>query len=215
MRYKMVMFDMDGTLIDSFQFHVKCFQRFLMQLGVQLTEKQVGGLIGNTIKKILSGTIPEDRHKEALERLSKFYRNEVDDLINALEMVHGSRETLAKIKEKGLLITLVTNSKKELVDKIALNTEFDVLFDLIRAADSRSLDKSNRCYDVISRYELEPKDVLYVGDTFHDVELAKKMGMTSCLIDNSVSWWRKEFIDLEGMQSDIVVNEITEVLDYI
>ena len=41
----MVMFDMDGTLIDSFDFHVKCFQRFLKNFDVNLTTDEVSKLI--------------------------------------------------------------------------------------------------------------------------------------------------------------------------
>ena len=50
-KYKMIMFDMDGTLIDSFVFHQKVFQKLLKHYDMDWSLEEIGGMIGNTLKK--------------------------------------------------------------------------------------------------------------------------------------------------------------------
>ena len=144
-RYKMVMFDMDGTLVDSFYFHAKCFQRFLARHGVELTKEQTAKMMGNTIQTILSNTLPKEKHEYVLNEMSTFYLSDTDDLIDEMEVVRGSIDTVKRIKSMGYLVTILTNSKKEVVEKISDKKGFTELFDMIEGADNDSLNKELRC----------------------------------------------------------------------
>lgn len=214
-RYKMVMFDMDGTLIDSYDFHAKCFQRFLRRYDVAIDEVQKAELIGNTVKVIFTNTLPEELHDIALRELSDFYLSGVDDLIDELEMIEGSLDTLAKIKKKDRVITLLTNSYKELVDRILDRKKLGEMFDMVEAANKESLNKESRCRKILTEYDIVPSDVLYVGDSSHDISLAKTIGMTGCLIYNDFSWLHKECLKVEDLKPDIVIDDISKVLEII
>lgn len=212
-RYKMVMFDMDGTIIDSHTFHAICYQRFMKQRNITMTIEQLKKMMGNTIKTILTNAIHEEQRDEALRDLSKFYLTEVDDLIDQLQIIAGSEQTIAKIKEKGLWVTLLTNSKKELVERIIIKKDFERLFDMVEAADNDSLDKYLRCQKIIKTFQIQPSDILYVGDSQYDVYLAKEIGMTGCLMYNNTSWMSIEGIPLESVSPNIVINDIVKVID--
>jgi len=209
------MFDMDGTLIDSFDFHVKCFQRFLKNFDVNLTTDEVSKLIGNTLKKILNATMREEQHEEALDFLSGFYEKEVDDLINDLQIIDGALHTVNIIREKGIYTTILTNSKKELVENIIKKKDLNRFFDDIKGADNASLDKYTRCDNIIKKFNLDPSDVLYVGDTSHDMILAQKIGMAGCLIDCKYSWIHKEDINVDEVPVVYIVSNIEEILKII
>ena len=209
------MFDMDGTLIDSFMFHAKGFQRFLKQYKVDLDLETVGGMIGNTIKVIFDQTLPQETHDEALKDLTRFYMEDADDLIAAIKPVKKAGKTVRRIKAAGLYTALLTNSKEELVAKIVKAKRLKPLFDEIKGADDASLDKTDRCRAMIMRRGLKPEDVLYVGDTSHDILFAKKVGMDSCLILNNVSWIKHEKLDIKQLESNYVVDDIIKVMQII
>ena len=214
-RYKMVMFDMDGTLIDSFYFHAKCFQRFLARYGVDLTKEQTAGMMGNTIQTILSNTLPEEMHETALGEMSAFYISDIDDLIDEMQVVRGSIYTVKRIKSMGYFVTILTNSKKEVVEKISDKKGFTETFDMIEGADSDSLNKELRCKKVLNRFNVLPEEVLYVGDSPYDVKLARSVGMKSCLIDNDISWLQHESFSGEYLEPDYIKSDITQILELI
>lgn len=210
-QYKMVMFDMDGTIVDSFNFHQKVFQKFLKKYDVHLDLDEVGSLIGNTMKHILSETLPEEKHDEAYAYLSSFYTDHVDDLIEDLIVIEGAIEVLEYINRK-TKVSLVTNSKKELVERILHIKGLDNLFIDVAAADKESLDKKQRCTDLFEKYKIAPGEVLYIGDSSHDVILSKKVGMKCCLINNKTSWINKDNFNIETEPPEYVVEDIRECI---
>ncbi|MEX1307923.1 MAG: HAD hydrolase-like protein [Eubacteriales bacterium] len=212
-KFKMVMFDLDGTLLDSFSFHAKSLQRFLRSFDVRISQEKVGGMIGDTLKSILSSTMPQKKHAEALKKLADFYRYEADDLIEELRFIAGAEETVLRAKEKTEYTALLTNSKKELVYKIIEIKQWDGMFDMVKAADDHSLGKVRRCMDILDAFSLKPQDVLYVGDSVYDIVLAKDIGMYGCLVLNDISWIHKQDWDPNEIQADFTVSQITEVLD--
>lgn len=209
--YDMIMFDMDGTLIDSYDFHTKCFQRFLRRFGVHLSLDEVGELIGNTVKTILNGTLPAEIHDEALQYLSDFYNEDVGDLIEEIDLIENVVETIEDIKSRGIPVCLLSNSKKELVYEIMRRKNLEVLFDEIRGADNDSLDKYDRCRSILGRHGVESRDAMYVGDTSHDMVLADKVGMKGCLILNDYSWIHREKMNISDVKADIIVSDIKDI----
>ena len=214
-QYKMIMFDMDGTIVDSFFGHADCFKRYLEKFGVEMDRNQISKMMGNTMDIIFANTLPEDKQTEALSGLSDFYRTEIDDLVDDMDIIEGSTETIAQIKEKGYWVTLLTNSKKELVERIIERKKLGQLFDMIKPADVNEVDKVMRCEHIFEHFNVQPNEVLYVGDSSHDVALARDTGMTSCLIDNETSWVHHESFSGAFLEPDISINHISKVLDII
>ena len=59
---------------------------------------------------------------------------------------------------------------------------------------------------------MNPSDVLYVGDTSHDMILAQKIGMAGCLIDCKYSWIHKEDIKVDEVPVAYLVSDIKKIL---
>jgi phosphoglycolate phosphatase len=214
-KYKMVMFDLDGTIVDSFEFHKVSFQRFLQSFGVALSLDDIGKTIGATLKSILNGTLPQEKHEQALNGLSSFYKNDVDDLIDDLEIIDGSLHVLDYIKSQGVLTTLLTNSKHELVENVIKRKNMGQYFDDVKAADNQSLDKHTRCVKMLERFNVDACDALYVGDLSGDMKLAKQVGMDGCLIKNDYSWINREDIDLDTLDLTYCLSDIKDVISII
>jgi|GEM_PF-1206343 len=209
--FKMIIFDMDGTLLNSFDFHTKCFQQFFHGYDVYLELDTIGRMIGNTIKLIFNQTLPEEVHEDASKELTRFYIEEIDDLIEEVTMIEGALGAVEEVRKKGLYTALLSNSKTELVEKIVSMKGIGQLFDEIKGADDVSLDKVTRCKVMLDNHRLKTEEALYVGDTSHDVVFARAMGMPSCLILNELSWIHKENIDIDRVRSDYVVGDIAQV----
>lgn len=214
MSYQAVFFDMDGTLIDSVGFHSQAFGKFFEFYEIYIDPDELEKLLGNSIKVVLSNVLPVELHEDAIERLATFYKSELDDIIKDIPVLPGVRETLSWIQQKTLPMFLVTNSKSELVEKIIKIHHLDFFAEAI-GADKNSLDKISRCRNLINKLGLKPKDVLYVGDTAGDILMSDEVGMDSCLILNSYSWFHSEKVTLKLLSPTIIIENIVELKKFI
>ena len=211
MSYRAALFDMDGTLVDSLEFHAACFQRFFRGYGLSLTIEETKRMMGNTIKVILNHTLPEALHGEAVDRLAGFYRTQIDDLLGLTRALPQVPETLAELERRGVPLFLVTNSKQEVAERMLHACDLEC-FRQVVGADRDSLDKTDRCRELLAANGLTPGQVLYVGDSAGDVELAERVGMDSCLVLNKYSWIHKEGVDLASVHPTHRVDAFGKIL---
>ena len=99
-RYDLVMFDMDGTLMDSRAFHQKVFYRFLNRYVGNITEEEVRRGIGATVREIFdSAGVPEENLKELFVKLDEFCRTQVMD--SRTDSCHTGRlSTVGRFKKQ-------------------------------------------------------------------------------------------------------------------
>ena len=120
--------------------------------------------------------------------LDAFYRTQIDDLIEQIELAPDIKDTLDALKEQGISTAVVTNSMYSVVERILEIHHLEDRFKIVSGADIESLNKNKRCEKVRLQAEAKPREVLYVGDAKSDVVLAKQMGYKSCFTDTSISW---------------------------
>lgn len=214
-KFAIVMFDLDGTLVDSYRFHIMAFHRFLMHFGVQPSIEEVRGLVGTGIDNIFRNTLPQEKRWTAIKKLPSFYRNEIDELLDEVVVVPGAIETLRLIRDMGYKTALITNSEGELVERILTGKGMKGLFDHIDPWSAELPEKEQRCRQVLDDLGLMPSQTLYVGDHSYDVQLAKKMGFVSCLVYNRVSWLYPHREVASALSPDLIISDIQEVADWL
>ncbi len=212
MKYRWVLFDMDGTLIDSLNFHAATYQRFLNQMGITLGLDEVKQKIGHTIKITMDNMVPPEKHDQALQQLGRFYLTQVDDLIAEIDVIDGAHDTVRRLKDNGCQVFLVTNSKQEIAKKI-LQAHSLELFDGVSCADAGAMDKVDRCKQLIQQHGMVPKQTIYIGDSSTDVLAAKKVGIESCLIVNTFSWIHKEGVDPQSIAPTYILDSLDRLFE--
>ena len=172
---KVVIFDLDGTLLDTLQDLANAVNFSLETFGYPYrTIDQVRRDIGNGVAKLIERSIPgglaNPDYDECLKRFKEYYRNNYDVYTKSYDEIP---ELVKEIKDKGFIVTVATNKIID-VAKILLEHHYPGLFDYIQGDDVGVKKKPNPCMinNIVNHYKVSKEDVLYIGDTNVDEETA-------------------------------------------
>lgn len=215
-RYKIIMFDMDGTFIDSKNFHTKVFYRFFNQYVMPVSWEAVETGIGNTVRDIFQSlSVPEVQFEELFAKLDSFCCTQIDDLVQEIDVAFDIEKTLKAIRKKGIKTAVVTNSMRCVTERILKLHKLEKYFSYVSGADIESLNKNQRCDAVRTQALAEKAEVLYVGDAESDIVLANEMGYDGCFVDSSLSWCRNREYVRSVLKPDYTVKNLYEIVNII
>lgn len=179
MRYKLLIFDWDGTLADSAGMIVRAMQGAIRGLDLPpRSDQSIAELIGLGLNEALMRLYPEFNLDE-LKRLLDGYRTkwlsegvEADLFAGALEAVRG-------LHAQGYAIAIATGkSRKGLQRSLEHHRDIGCIVATSRCADETASKPDPRMLrEIIEEMQLTPADALMIGDTDYDVEMATRLGM--------------------------------------
>ncbi len=184
MRIEAVLFDLDGTLIDSSRCILKCFKRSFEELGLNYPgDNVISELIGRSLDDILQIlNIPIDK-REQFKKICRSVTLNCKDL----RLFPGMRDVLDFLKSKGIKIGVVTSKSmrgtKHSFEVVGLSFEdFDVV---VTASDTKKhKPHPEPIFLALDRLKISPGDnVVFVGDSFNDVEAAWNAGVLPIYVD--------------------------------
>jgi HAD superfamily hydrolase (TIGR01549 family) len=176
-----VIFDIDGTLLDSVDQHAQAWKEAFDHFGFQFPLPDIRYQIGKGGDKLLDTFLTKeqvDRQGKEIER----YRGEVFEkqFAEALKPFPCVRELFEAIRAKGLKIGLATSGKKKEVNRYEKLLKIDGLTDAITTKDDVENSKPDPDVLVIARDKLgklDAGDCVFIGDSPHDAAAAVKDGM--------------------------------------
>lgn len=214
--YKLIMFDMDGTFIDSKDFHTKVFYTFFNKYVKPVSVEQVNMGIGNTVRDIFeSFHVPEEEFKILFCKLEQFCREEIKDLICEMKIANDIAGVLDKLRKAGMQTALVTNSMHCIAEQILKYHRLSERFDYISGADFASLTKNVRCEKIRRVANAKPREVLYVGDAEADMILVNDLNYAGCFANTSISWCKDQDYILRVLKPTYCVRNIRELTEII
>jgi HAD superfamily hydrolase (TIGR01509 family) len=170
-----VLFDIDGTLLDTNYFHTVSWWYALREAGEDIPMARIHPLIGMGSDQLLEDLLGEER--EGLSDLhSKYYKPYKEDL----HAFPRAADLLAAVAERGAQVVLATSSKQEDLDKLlaALGAEDDVISDIVHGDMVGSSKPAPDIFAVaLEHLDLDPEQTMVVGDTRWDLEAAGKLGI--------------------------------------
>ena len=176
---KAILFDIDGTLVDSNNFHVLAWAEVLRAAGHEFRLATIHSQIGKGADNFVKALLP-DASAEEIEALGKAHGTVfARDYLHRLKPFPGARELLQRCHNEGLTVVLATSASER-----ELERHLDVL-------DARGLvagwtsaddvDCSKPCPDIYEaatrKAGATPRDALAVGDSPFDVEAARAAGI--------------------------------------
>lgn len=180
-RIKAVLFDIDGTLVDSNDFHAEAWQRAIARSGIDIPLDRVRAEIGKGADNLLPALLPDDfvqSHRAQIEQFrSALFEREYRPRLRPFPRV---RELLARIAEKRIRIVLASSGGK---DEVAHHRDLIGCADLVEATVSGDdVAHSKPCPDIFEAALNELGDVgaheaLIVGDSPYDMQAAGKIGL--------------------------------------
>ena len=210
MRYPIVLFDLDGTLIDSGPIIMASMRHAsLAVLGVEIDEVKARAAIGGP------GLVAqmEELDPSRVDELVNAYRAHNEPLHDELEAFDGMLDLLPTLRERGHRLGIVTAKRRATVE-LAFE-RFPVLRDLsevlIGADDTeRHKPDPDPLLAALAQLGAEPRDAAYVGDSPFDVRAAKAGGLFAV----AVGWGGIHADDvLLAEAPDALVHDPAELLD--
>jgi HAD superfamily hydrolase (TIGR01509 family) len=207
-----VLFDMDGTLVDSNYLHVHAWTRAFHDVGIAVESWRIHrsiGMDGARLLETLSGDADDDTQKRAKD-LHLRYLREAAPLLRRLP---GARELLERIRSLDLQIVLATSSSEE---ELALTRPVLDCEDLLTAAtSSKDVEVAKPEPTIIEvalqRAGVDAGDAVYVGDAVWDIVACDRAGVRAIgLLSGGVS--RDE---LENAGAEAVFENPRELADHL
>jgi len=176
-----VIFDIDGTLVDSVDLHALAWQQALGHFGHDFSFERVRRQIGKGSDQLLPALLPVDvveRQGKEIER----YRSELfkRDYLPRVRAFPAVRELFERLKADGKRIALASSAKG---DELEMYKKIAGIGDLIDAeTSSDDADKSKPHPDIFQAAlgrlgRVSPERVIVIGDTPYDAQAAAKAGM--------------------------------------
>lgn len=207
---KAILFDLDGTLINTNNLIIKSFNHtFKTHLNKTLDEKEIVMFFGEPLKETLARY-----DKENVDELLKTYReyNEVrhDDLTEAFE---GVEEAIIALKEKGIKVGVVTSKRRAMAIRGLQLFGLDKLMDVIITPEDTKLHKPNgepvlKACDML---KIKPEEAIMVGDSYYDILCGKNAGAKACV----VNYTALPLEEILKYNPDYTVDSIKELVEFI
>ena len=181
-----VIFDLDGTLIDSYEAHVESFRRALKRFGLTVEDAVIHRRFGKPAKQIIKEILPEAQHRH-IDEIVRYKRLEFIDTSKDMQVFDGVETLLKYLKEKGFSICLATSADSPSVMRVVNKFGLESYFDVILSSNDVKEAKPNpeMFIQASKRLEVDPKNCLVIGDSPFDVIAAKKAGMKIIIVDNN------------------------------
>lgn len=183
-RYTMVVFDWDGTLMDSAAKIVNCFQCAAHDVDVAVPSPEaVRGIIGLGLSEALAQLFP-DADDAQRRRLTEAYRDhflERDETRTAL--FPGVAEGLAALRDEDMVLAIATGKARRGLDRVLDETGIGHLFNASRCVDEAlSKPHPQMLRDILEATGVGARDALMVGDTTFDLQMAAAADMDALAV---------------------------------
>jgi phosphoglycolate phosphatase len=172
--FKLLVFDWDGTLMDSEARIVACAQSASVDLGLDVPDEgRVRNIIGLGLKEAVTTLFPES-DEELIGRFVERYRHyflHADKTPSTL--FPGAMEVLRQLEQDQYLLAIATGKGRAGLDMVLEETGLETLFHATRCADETfSKPHPEMLLQIMDELGAEPEETLMIGDTEYDLQMA-------------------------------------------
>jgi len=211
MRYKLIIFDLDGTLVDAYKAIEESFNYTMRKLGYPIKDSlTIKRAVGWGDENLLKPFVTDKDLKKALDI---YRRNHKKTLIKFSYLYPKVIEVLRALKDKGIKLAIASNRPTIFTEIILKKLKIDKYFDFVLCADKIKSIKPNPeiLEKIMERLSVSPKDTIYVGDMNIDI-LAGKNAKVKTIAVLGGSAERKE---LKRLKPYKIISEISKILKII
>ena len=207
MRFPVVLFDLDGTVVDSGGIILASMRHATRAvLGREFSDEVLMATVGGPG---LEHQMREFGGESHVEELIRVYREHNEPLHAELQICFGMDDVLVTLKEQGRKLGIVSAKRRRTVELAFAHVEVGHLFDVILGGDQAERQKPapDLLLLALERLGADAADAAYVGDSPFDMQAAKAAGMFAV----GVTWG-----GIHGRealtQADVIVDNAEELL---
>ena len=210
--YDAVIFDWDGTLMDSTGTITTSIQKACEDLGLPVPDRQrASWVIGLSLESALYHVAP-DLKAEDLPTFVERYKHHFFQRDLEMPLFDGVPVLLNTLREQRVKLAVATGKGRLGLDRVLATSRLEGYFEVTRCADeSHGKPHPGMLYDIMSTLQLDPENVLMVGDTTHDVQMAHNAGVDSI----AVSYGAHDVSTLKAATPTALVHSVAEMYDWL
>lgn len=205
MKYKHIVFDLDGTLIDN-EYAILCsFCSALIKSGIAVEEENLDFILG------IPGEVAlKQMNIQNVSEVFNLWSKELHESSIPSQLFEGIDELLAELREKGYQLGVVTSKTSDVFEAEEPKYKIDQYFGQLVFADMTEKHKPNA--DPLEKYmELtgtKAEDILYVGDSVYDMKSAENAKVDFAL----VHWGSPRKQPMSGYYNLETPNQLLKIL---
>ena len=214
MRYKLAVFAMDGTILNTLEDLADSTNYALKANGLpERTIDEVRRFVGNGIRLLIERAVPTDTDKELTDKVfdtfKEYYKTHCAVKTRPYD---GIKDVLLELRKTGCLTAVVSNKADFAVQDLCKDY-FDNLFDFA-IGEREGIKKKpapDSVFEVLSKLNVEKADAVYIGDSDVDFATSVNAGMDVIM----VGWGFRdaEFLREKGVKR--IIKQPSEILDII
>lgn len=213
MNYKIAIFDLDGTILNTIEDLADSTNYVLKQNGMpERTLEEINSFVGNGIRKLIERAVPADTTEETIDKVykefSNYYKKHCADKTKPYE---GITEVIEELRKRDIKTAVVSN-KADFAVQILCRDYFPGLFDCCvgdREGQKRK-PYPDSVNDVLKKFEIDKEEAVYIGDSDVDIDTARNASMDGI----TVSWGFRGEEFLRKCGANVIVKEPKELLQY-
>jgi HAD superfamily hydrolase (TIGR01509 family) len=205
-RIDAVLFDWDGTLVNSADVSFRCFESVFGGYGITFDRDAYASTYSpNWHRTYTAVGLPEDCWSEADARWVESYGRET------IPLVEGARQAVERLIEAGLTVALVTSGDRGRVERELAAHGLDRVFGVVVCGPdvARKKPHPEALLLALARLGVPPGSAVYVGDSPEDVEMARNAGAWSIGVPGRFP----NVAALERSRPDLLVPSLAHAVD--
>ncbi|MCU7831823.1 MAG: HAD-IA family hydrolase [gamma proteobacterium symbiont of Lucinoma myriamae] len=186
--YKLIIFDWDGTLMDSQARIVACLQCAAEEMQLQpLTENTLKNVIGLGLNEAVLSLYPQLQDAQVTHFADRYRYHFITANDTPSGLFTDVRLMLQQLIDKGFMLAIATGKARRGLDPVLLETGLKTLFHGSRCADeARSKPHPQMLEELLDEFGVMADDAIMVGDTVYDMLMAKSLGMDALAVSYGV-----------------------------
>jgi len=187
-KYKAVIFDWDGTLMDSEARIVNSIQAAARECGFPVLSDYVSKqIIGLSLEKAILGLYSNAKQSQVVAMAEAYTQYFLEDCKVPMDVFDGAESLLLNLKQCGLKLAIATGKSRKGLDQVLGDCGFGVYFDMTRTpVESASKPDPLMLEQILAEFALSVDEVVMIGDTTFDMEMAQSIGMDRIALSHGV-----------------------------
>lgn len=214
MRYKLAVFDMDGTILNTLEDLADSTNYALKTNGLpERTIDEVRRFVGNGIRLLIERAVPKDSDVELTDKVFDTFK-EYYKMHCAVKTkpYDGIKDVLSELRKAGCLTAVVSNKADFAVQDLCRDY-FEGLFD-IAVGERDGIKKKpapDSVFEVLSKLNIDKADAVYIGDSDVDFDTSVNAKMDVIM----VGWGFRDEEFLRERGAERIIKQPSEILDII
>ncbi|AWB85563.1 HAD family hydrolase [Mycetocola zhujimingii] len=173
-----VLFDIDGTLVDSNYLHVEAWAHAFADVGAEVSSWRIHRAIGLDSQKLLDALLG-DQVDELGDRAKELHSQYYKELADRLRPLDGARDLLRELHDRGLRVVLATSAPEDELEILTGKLDIDDAIDATTNADDVETAKPDPSIVEIAlkKAGVDAGEAMFVGDSVWDCIAASRAGV--------------------------------------